>query len=96
MEYYLSYHNKQLRTLLSKLRLSDHKLMIELGRYRKIPRDQRLCVICNTLDDESHFLLECKINSNIRTVFLQNCCNINDFNKLNKTEDLHKSEPNYN
>ena len=44
------------RQLLSKFRLSDHFLGIELGRYRNIPRAQRLCKKCGVLDDEFHFL----------------------------------------
>ena len=43
---------------LTKLRLSDHKLMIEEGR-RKRPREERKCKTCNKIEDEIHFLLDC-------------------------------------
>ena len=43
------------RQLLTKFRTSDHPLEIELGRYKKIPRHQRLCKTCKVLDDEIHF-----------------------------------------
>ena len=58
MEYYLSHPDRNVRLILTKFRLSDHKFLIEIGRYLKIPRDQRLCAICN--------VFECKRNTNNR------------------------------
>ena len=51
------------RQLLIKFRTSDHPLEIDLGRYKKIPRHQRLCKTCKVLDDEIHFFLQCQINN---------------------------------
>ena len=48
------------------MRICDHNLEIERGRYYKIPRQDRLCKTCNVLEDETHFILNCKINENIR------------------------------
>jgi hypothetical protein len=45
---------------------------IELGRYKKIPRHQRLCKTCKVLDDEIHFFLQCRINNNLRNVLINN------------------------
>ena len=44
-----------------KLRISAHKLNIEVGRYNKTPRNERFCKKCNTgeIEDEMHFLLLC-------------------------------------
>ena len=46
-----------------KFKVSNHKLMIELGRYQRnhIPRENRLCPLCtsNQVENESHFLLQC-------------------------------------
>ena len=41
------------------------------GRYDKIPRDERLCSLCNCnkTDDETHFLLDCPSYSSIRDRF---------------------------
>ena len=50
--------------------MSDHDLLIETGRFTKIPRDKRLCKTCNEIDDEQHFFLHCQINSNLRGQFL--------------------------
>jgi hypothetical protein len=37
--------------LITKFRTSDHCLQIETGRYNNIPRQQRLCITCNILED---------------------------------------------
>ena len=60
------------RQLLAKFRTSDHPLEIELRRYKKIPRHQRLCKSCKVLDDEIHFFLQCQINNNLRNVLINN------------------------
>ena len=60
------------RQLLAKFRTSDHPLEIELGRYKKFPRHQRLCKTCKVLDDEIHIFLQCQINNNIRNVLINN------------------------
>jgi hypothetical protein len=54
-EYLKSERNLKNRQLLTKFRLSDHNIEIELGRYKNIPRNQRHCKFCKTLDDEFHF-----------------------------------------
>ena len=42
-----------------KLRISAHKLNIEVGHYNKTPRNERFCKKCKTgeIEDEMHFLL---------------------------------------
>ena len=59
------------RKALVKLRISSHKLRIETGRYDNIPRDERLCNLCNCnrIEDETHFLLDCPSFSSIRDMF---------------------------
>lgn len=48
---------------LTRLRLSNHRLHIEMGRYArpKLQRALRVCILCNSgeVEDESHFLLHC-------------------------------------
>jgi hypothetical protein len=42
-------------------------LEIETGRYKNIPRENRNCKLGkDEIDDEYHFLLNCKLNSNLR------------------------------
>ena len=62
--------------ILTKFRISDHKL--EIGRYKKVPRDQRICKACKVLDDEKHFFLHCHINYNIRNSLIQEIENYYD------------------
>ena len=66
-ENYLNHQNRKQRVAMTKLRISDHKLMIEQGRHTRpmTPRDERFCHMCeNTVEDESHFLAECKLYGN--------------------------------
>ena len=52
---------KFIRRDFTKLRISNHCLNIEKGRWSQTPLDQRFCTRChqNIIDDECHFLLEC-------------------------------------
>ena len=60
-EYLTKIENIQERTSFSKLRLSNHSLMIEKGRHEKIERSSRYCPFCpNTVEDEIHFIVTCK------------------------------------
>ena len=60
--YLTNVRNINHRVAITKLRLSNHKLAIETGRYVKPyqPPDQRICPLCKTgLEDEEHFLMNC-------------------------------------
>ena len=59
-------HNKH-RQAISRIRASSHHLAIETGRHAKpkpIPLEKRICKYCSPteLDDEIHFILNCKSN----------------------------------
>ena len=64
--------------MLSRYRLSDHKLAIEIGRYKKSwqPKENRACGHCWTgeVETEMHFLLKCETFNHIRNIY---------FNKFN-------------
>ena len=65
--------------------MSSHQLRIETGRDEKIPRDERICYSCtsNKIEDESHFLLECKAYSQIGDTFFSKLeTKIPDFKSL--------------
>ena len=59
------------RKALVKLRISSHKLLIETGRYDNIPRNERVCNVCNckTIEDEINFLLDCPSYSSLKDMF---------------------------
>jgi hypothetical protein len=62
LEDYLStLKNFNSRKIVTKFRISDHKLEIEIGQYKKVPKEQRICKACKVLDDEKHFFLNCHI-----------------------------------
>lgn len=68
-------------TALTKLRLSNHQLMIEKGRHLGIESKFRFCSFCpNHVEDEKHFLMECKPFSNLRNEL---------FHKARKVISLH-------
>ena len=63
-ELYLDHTNRKERVTMTKLRTSDHKLMIEELRKRrpKPPREERTCIMCHEkVEDEIHFLTECHL-----------------------------------
>ena len=48
------------RIAITKLRLSAHKLPIEVGRYEQIPRHERRCPLgCQQIGDEVHYIFQC-------------------------------------
>ena len=53
---------------ISQLRCSSHILNVERGRYTRpqTPLDERLCNMCNCVDDELHFVTSCAMNLNER------------------------------
>ena len=61
------------RVALTKLRTSSHSLEIERGRYvrPRVKPEQRRCVVCNVMDDEIHFVTQCRINACERRMFYQ-------------------------
>ena len=60
--YFHQITNIENRVLFSKIRLSNHKLKIEEGRFNKVPKEQRYCPFCpNYVEDEIHFLMQCPV-----------------------------------
>ena len=63
------------RVSLTRLRISAHRLEIELGRRQKTPRPKRSCKWCSTnsnttdIENEFHLLNICGLNGNIRNDF---------------------------
>ena len=70
MEAYLIYVRiKKHCNSLAKLRLSDHQLHIQNGRQTrpKTPQNLRTCKKCpEHVEDEAHFLLQCKEDIDIK------------------------------
>ena len=65
---YSNFIDDRKRAVITRWRLSNHKLAIEIGRY-KIPyveRNDRTCTLCNILEDEAHAIFFCPIFYGIR------------------------------
>lgn len=59
---------------LTRLILSLHRLQIETGRWNKphiIPINELKCKLCNTLEDEYHYVIECPIYSDLRKHYIK-------------------------
>ena len=65
--YLIVIKNLNLRTQMSRFRLSNHTLAIETGRHKRIPVELRFCPFCPTMaETEAHFLILCPTYDTIR------------------------------
>ena len=66
LDHVLRYNDRANTT---RLRISAHRLEIELGRYNKTPREDRICTWCSiifsahTVENEEHLLNHCDVNA---------------------------------
>ena len=76
-EYLVQIRNTKHRQTLSKFRLSNHKLMIEVGRHMKVPKEDRICEVCkNGVEDEIHFLIKCQLYEAGREPLFELCAGL--------------------
>ena len=70
-EYLSAVKNVSERVSISKLRLSNHCLMIEKVRHTNTEPDKRFCPFCPSLvEDELHFVIRCPVYSKLREQLL--------------------------
>ena len=56
-----------LRSVIGQLQTSSHQLEIEVGRYARIPLEERICQLCNQgVESEEHYVCECSVFSQVR------------------------------
>ena len=110
-EKYLDFiDNRQHKAALTKLRISAHRLYIETGRYKRYdynlgryvntPREEETCSVCvNEIEDEYHFLFECKKNKEWRkefyrkiTLIKENLISMNNSEKVQFLFSLSETE----
>lgn len=94
MENYISdVKTRPHRITLTKMRISNHRLAIETGRFSRIPRNDRVCGYCKAndifeIEDEKHVLLRCAAYSDIRselfTSVRNHCPNFDVLDEQNK------------
>ena len=54
--------------------MSSHRLRIEFGRWtrpRSTPINERICSMCNVLEDEFHFIFECPLYFHLRVKYIK-------------------------
>jgi len=67
-EKYLELVDFELRSAISKVRISAHPLEVERGRYKRLPVCERICKYCTSkaVGDETHFISKCSFNETER------------------------------
>ncbi len=83
--------DRNMRKNLAILRLSCHSLQIEVGRYKNIPRENRLCNFCplNEIEDEKHFIF-CPLYENLRKDLFDNLDQLDNFTWRRCTNEMEK------
>ena len=77
-ENYLTKILFKLKKFLIYFRTRNHRLPIEIGRRKRIPRELRICHLCrNEMGDRFHYLLACKRLSYLRKQYLPSYCHKN-------------------
>ena len=69
-KYLVEIKNISVRIQITKFRISDHELMIEVGRHKGLKQHLRLCPFCQTVETKIHFLLDCSIYKHMREPLL--------------------------
>ena len=60
-KYIFAMNNLKHRHAVTKLRISAHRLPVEVGRYNNTPYEQRICnhYSLNKVGNEQHYVMEC-------------------------------------
>ena len=81
---------------MTKIRVSSHRpITIETGRWEKpnvIPRNERLCKECNTVEDVYHCVCECSLYVDLRCSYIPVYYRLNrlfTFIELLRTENTY-------
>ena len=81
--------NRKKRSFVAQLRLGILPLNIEVGRFRGVKLEERICEICknNSIEDEFHFVCVCSAYICFRetlynSIDYENFINMDDFDKF--------------
>ena len=77
-EEYLNFKDRYGKPEMCKLRGGTNRLFIEKGRYLKLEVEKRICPFCERreVEDETHFLLHCTRNNDLRDEFFREFSNL--------------------
>ena len=95
LEKYLNVGNLKGRKLLTSLRSGSNMLEIEKGRWKRVDKEQRLCLQCDMkqVEDEKHFVVACGRYNNERNLLYDQILTLSE-GKLNVKQNDY-SEPIY-
>ena len=57
----------------AQLRSGTLPLAIEVGRFRGLPEEERLCLLCDlgVIEDEFHFIFHCPLYNDLRCILFE-------------------------
>ena len=87
---------RQQRSHIAKFRLGVLALNVEVGRYTKIPRENRLCVMCNMghVENEIHVPFDCPMYQVMReSLFEKAIRHVVNFNEVDIYEKIKLLTP---
>ncbi len=87
--YVSGYLSRFKRSLLAQLRSGILPLNIEVGRFRNIKLEDRICSLCplNVVESEQHFILECPVYTDFRIILIHSITNlVHNFSEANPIE----------
>ena len=69
--------SSKIRCIFSRLRTDNSLLEVTRGRFRNVPREDRLCICKKSVEDPIHFILHCERYKDYRDLFIKNMTNLN-------------------
>ena len=86
LEKYLTLLRPEYRKSICRLRVSAHRLFIEMDSYNNTPRTERICKNCmrNEIEDEEHFIIRCNKFTKERLFWILNCEELDILNSLGR------------
>ena len=72
-DYLILINNRDERKILAELRCSNHCLLTETGRYNNTDVSDRKCTLCDKIEDEIYFTVECQLYKTSRSKFFNDC-----------------------
>ena len=91
-KYLLEIKNFKYRQAVTRLRVSAHRLPVEIGRYKKIAYCDRKCKLCDQgeVGNEQHYLMSCgnTVFTFLRQNFINSVYKINQSFKYFDTQSL--------
>ena len=80
------------RSLLAQFRAGILPINVEIGRFRNLPLEDRVCKLCNSvtnnIEDDFHVLCVCNAYNDIRTSLYNNISDINS--NFDEYDDFEK------